>query len=662
MLPVSSAALNCSSSLSPGTKAFYSLRKTVEDRSTIEERHFLCMQDGTHMNDLSFRAHSSKSMQSIITDIPNKSGSSDSSIFSPYPNDFDDIVRVFPKEYFNGEPDISCNSAREVTNLDRPSMALPGGDDLVNIPDFPDQSASAALESAASDSLLTTNVGESTLSESSIPISDTVEGTTKGIVNVKESVGSSVSQIFESVDTSINRAQDALKSTYDSLTSSVSDAVKSVTKSVDNVASDLFSSVDISKKQAGGQLAGLSSALKENVYGAGAVAVDVLRRAIISFEESLGKAATFVVYSYGAAKSSLPPNVRDALNLSEDKASQILSPVGDSFQQVYVIIEGFEKNLGLDPNDPIVQFALLLGSSATIGTFYWVLIYGGYSGDLAPEETFELLKNDQNAVLVDVRPEKLRERDGVPDLRRGARSKYASVTLPEIDGSLKKMLKSGRDVENALIAVVIRNLKIVKEDSKVIIMDANGTQSKAIARSLKRLGVKRPYLVKGGFESWAKKSLRIKELQPETALTVLSEEAEAILEVIKPTPTLVIGYALGISAAIYALLEWEKTLQVIGLVGLGQTLYRRVASYEDSEDLKQDVSRLLLTPVTLGAQAFSWVVRKLEPNNIGLPTSPSTTAVQDRVLQAAAKHESQPSDDDGNQASGPATENLVSKA
>ncbi|OAY73934.1 hypothetical protein ACMD2_01270 [Ananas comosus] len=646
MLPVSSAALNCSSSLSPGTKAFYSLRKTVEDRSTIEERHFLCMQDGTHMNDLSFRAHSSKSMQSIITDIPNKSGSSDSSIFSPYPNDFDDIVRVFPKEYFNGEPDISCNSAREVTNLDRPSMALPGGDDLVNIPDFPDQSASAALESAASDSLLTTNVGESTLSESSIPISDTVEGTTKGIVNVKESVGSSVSQIFESVDTSINRAQDALKSTYDSLTSSVSDAVKSVTKSVDNVASDLFSSVDISKKQAGGQLAGLSSALKENVYGAGAVAVDVLRRAIISFEESLGKAATFVVYSYGAAKSSLPPNVRDALNLSEDKASQILSPVGDSFQQVYVIIEGFEKNLGLDPNDPIVQFALLLGSSATIGTFYWVLIYGGYSGDLAPEETFELLKNDQNAVLVD----KLRERDGVPDLRRGARSKYASVTLPEIDGSLKKMLKSGRDVENALIAV---------EDSKVIIMDANGTQSKAIARSLKRLG--RPYLVKGGFESWAKKSLRIKELQPETALTVLSEEAEAILEVIKPTPTLVIGYALGISAAIYALLEWEKTLQVIGLVGLGQTLYRRVASYEDSEDLKQDV-RLLLTPVTLGAQAFSWVVRKLEPNNIGLPTSPSTTAVQDRVLQAAAKHESQPSDDDGNQASGPATENLVSKA
>ena len=33
-----------------------------------------------------------------------------------------------------------------------------------------------------------------------------------------------------------------------------------------------------------------------------------------------------------------------------------------------------------------------------------------------------------------------------------------------------------------------------------------------------------------------------------------------------------------------------------------------------------------------------------DQTKIGLPTSPSSTAVQDRVIQAAAKHESQPSD------------------
>ncbi|KAF3788056.1 hypothetical protein EJ110_NYTH13578 [Nymphaea thermarum] len=49
-------------------------------------------------------------------------------------------------------------------------------------------------------------------------------------------------------------------------------------------------------------------------------------------------------------------------------------------------------------------------------------------------------------------------------------------------------------------------------------------------------------------------------------------------------------------------------------------------------------SRLLLSPVRFGAQALAWTMRKLEPNKVGLPTSPSTTAVQNKVLQAARKH------------------------
>ncbi|KAL5784251.1 hypothetical protein ACOSQ2_006643 [Xanthoceras sorbifolium] len=150
--------------------------------------------------------------------------------------------------------------------------------------------------------------------------------------------------------------------------------------------------------------------------------------------------------------------------------------------------------------------------------------------------------------------------------------------------------------------------------------------------------------------------------------------------------------------------EWEKTLQLIGVVGLSQlasdladfgvmfeflvrgavlyysssrfpsiisyeivykfsianctnsllsgflvpppTIYRRVASYEDPEDFRQDV-RLLLAPVRLGTEAFSLAAGKLETNGNGLPTPPSSTDVQNRVLQAAAKHESQPSDTEG---------------
>jgi rhodanese-related sulfurtransferase len=117
----------------------------------------------------------------------------------------------------------------------------------------------------------------------------------------------------------------------------------------------------------------------------------------------------------------------------------------------------------------------------------------------------------------------LRERDGIPDLRRAARFRYASVNLPEVDGSIRKLLKSGRDLDDTLIAAVIRNLKIVQDRSKVIVMDADGTRSKGIARSLRNLGIKKPYLVQGGFQSWAKQGLRIKELKLETTLAVLNE-------------------------------------------------------------------------------------------------------------------------------------------
>ncbi|KAI5555609.1 hypothetical protein BDE02_19G094200 [Populus trichocarpa] len=165
-------------------------------------------------------------------------------------------------------------------------------------------------------------------------------------------------------------------------------------------------------------------------------------------------------------------------------------------------------------------------------------------------------------------------------------------------------------------------------------MDADGSRSKGIARCLRKLGVKRPYLVQGGFQSWVKQRIQAKELKPETVLTILNEEAEAILEDIRPSPVQTLGYGVGFAAASYALLEWEKTLQFIAIIGLSQTIYQRVASYNGPEDFKQDV-RHLLSPVRLGVQAFSWAAGKLENNRIGLPTSPSSSDVQNRVLQAA---------------------------
>lgn len=44
-------------------------------------------------------------------------------------------------------------------------------------------------------------------------------------------------------------------------------------------------------------------------------------------------------------------------------------------------------------------------SSDFCRAFYWAWTYSGYSGDISPNSTLELLMGKEGAVLIDVRPE-----------------------------------------------------------------------------------------------------------------------------------------------------------------------------------------------------------------------------------------------------------------
>ncbi|XP_058181722.1 uncharacterized protein LOC131300079 isoform X3 [Rhododendron vialii] len=391
----------------------------------------------------------------------------------------------------------------------------------------------------------------------------------------------------------------------------------------------------------------------------------------MSISSSVNKGEIALEKSVDVVTSSITSALKGANEGLDSALSEVISSidhVGEFADKKFTSFSNDLKEASKKVGAISVEFLrgaiVQIEDSLKQGATYVVSAYGS-TKDLLPSEVQNILSLSEDRVTKVLRPvgtalqQDLRERDGIPDLRRSARFRYGNVTLPEVDGSVRKLLKSGKDLDDTLTAAVIRNLKIIQDRSKVVILDADGTRSKGIARSLKKLGVKRPYLVQGGFQSWVKDGLRIKELKPETTLTIINEEAEAILEDLNPTPLKVVGYGIGFIAAAYALLEWEKTLQLVGVIGLGQTIYRRIASYEDVDDFKQDVSQLL-APVRLGGQAISWVAGKLETNGMGLPTSPSSSDVQSRVLQAAAKHESQPSDGKENQDSSPdlTTENI----
>ncbi|XP_013701847.2 uncharacterized protein LOC106405843 [Brassica napus] len=480
--------------------------------------------------------------------------------------------------------------------------------------------------------------------DTSVSLPDPTDLNQESLPDVKASVDDFSSGVKDSFSSSLNQGENAVKNTLDSFSSSVTSITKNASEAVDNAFKTAFSTLDQTGDAAGDKLSSFSGGLKEASNGAASVAIDLLRQSISTAERSVVNGVSFAAYSYGSAKELLPPDVKSAINSSEDVALKVLKPLGAVLEQVYAAIGGLERNIGLNPDDPIIHLVLIVGSTGTFWVLYRVWTYGGYAGDLSPKSTLELLSSREKPVLVDVRPEALREKDGIPDLRRAARFRYSSVTLPEVEGDVKRLMRGGREVEDALAAVIIKNLKAVQDRSKVIVMDADGTRSKGIARALRKLGIKRPYLVQGGFRAWVKEGLRVKEPKPETTLTILNEEAEAILEEINPSPLQVAGVGVGALAGSYALFEWEKTLQLIAVIGLGLTIYQRLASYDDAEDFKQDV-RQLFTPVKLGAQAFSWAAGKLETNGVGLPTSPSSSDVRSRVLQAAAKHESQPSDE-----------------
>ncbi|KAK7331454.1 hypothetical protein VNO77_25679 [Canavalia gladiata] len=627
MLPLCSASPSyTSSSQVPLFGGLHTIRKDLESRCVAEEGVHLSLQCGTHSLRNSSTAQAVKSI----------SGSFSS------PSEPGYITNTWGYSQVTKDGNHSLSNV-EVRHLESYHLST-APEEFANFAKQSIEGSSTLVAPAQPETLSSTDI----MTEKLAQMPDSVNVDNESLASTKANVVDLFTGINESLNASINKGENALQSSLDSATSFVDSVVKTATKSVDNAFSKAFSAVDQSGELANKKFTSFSSEISGVTNKAPVVAIDVLRRTIIAVESSLTSGASFVVYLYGSAKELLPAGIRDTVNTYEDKATEFLRPVGSATQRIYMTFYSLEKSLGLDPNDPIIPFVVFVGSSATLWAVYWLWTYGGYSGDLSPKSALELLAEDKNAALIDVRTEELREKDGVPDLRRAARFRYASITPLEVDGSIRKLLTSGRDLEDSLIAAIIRNLKIVKDSSRVIVLDADGTRSKGIARSLRKIGVKNPYLVQGGFQSWTKQGLRIKELKPETALSILNEEAEAILEDVSPTPWQLLGYGTGLVAGLYALLEWETTLQLIGVFGLISTIYLRVSSYENSEDLEQDVG-LLLAPVKLGARAFSWAAGKLESNGIGLPTSPSSLDVQNRVLQAAAKHESQPSDNEGNQ-------------
>ncbi|KAH9310824.1 hypothetical protein KI387_025859, partial [Taxus chinensis] len=552
-------------------------------------------------------------------------------------------------------PNTTSNDSSIPSNTPSAESFQPGSEVIPNVVDnsisngdFVSNISSVAKElgmdsPVSTDSLPST---ESTVNSISDTISKTSESNTESfsesmdityfsVERAQKSLEELFSSVQESIDSSVNSAGSTLKDTYNDINASIFKSIKILTGPFENAISGLFPVFDNT-----GGLKDSNGIDFLSPFRIGTPANNAVKKVVLVVEDSAGAVfattASFVTEIYRSTKALLPSEAQSFLDLSEEKSSAVIQPIRSFIEQVNVLITNTEKALGVDPENPIVPVVLVIGGTIFVGISYWGYMYGGYSGDLTPKEASDLLRKEGNAVLIDIRPQ---ESDGVPDLRRRERFKFAAVEFPKVEGSLRKLLKNANEIDDVLTAAVIRNLKIVNGGSKVLVMDANGFQSKKVARALMKLGIKKSYRIKGGFQSWLADGLRVKKMKMETPLTILKEETEAILEETQPSPGAFFAACVGIVAGINALIEWEKTLQLIGFIGLAQVVYERINSYENADDLKSDI-RALFSPFRWATQGTLWIAGKVQPSQLQLATSPSTTAVQNRVLQAAAKHSS----------------------
>ncbi|XP_024538502.1 uncharacterized protein LOC112349069 [Selaginella moellendorffii] len=514
------------------------------------------------------------------------------------------------------KPGIFSSDAVEAPQLEAPPQ---GGDDL--IPDF---SLAPGEESQGGGVLDVPDGGElggNPLSSAAKEASDALKGAAEDVSSTLSSIQESGANFFggirDSITGSINKAENSIQDAYDSINGSILRVIKGAGEKVDD--------------QPSSNPPGLSIDLT-SPFRTGTPVNNALKEVVIFVKNGVGGVGHAVSDVYSLAKGSAPSEVQNALSSAEQN---VFAPLSSVLHQAFDAAVSLEKAVGIDPENPIIPIFLVGGGSAYLGFLLWDSKYGGYAGDLSADTVFDMLKKEK-VVLVDVRPQELKERDGVPDVRRGARFKLASITGLEVERPVRDLLRSADDVNSLLTATLICNLRNVTSTSKVVVMDADGTQSKKIAKALRKVGIRRSYRLEGGFAAWLKTGLGQKPGGQETPLRILKEETEAVVEELKPAG--IAAIAVGSVASIYALSEWEKTLQLLGVIAIVQLIYQRLESYESADDFAADL-RVLQAPLRVVLQ---WLGGQPRTSKLELATSPSTTAVQDRVVQAAAKHGSKP--------------------
>ena len=245
---------------------------------------------------------------------------------------------------------------------------------------------------------------------------------------------------------------------------------------------------------------------------------------------------------------------------------------------------------------------LLLASLAVFTpTYLWYQgNLAGFAGRMSPKKTLRLMQRGE-AFLVDIRDDGLRERSGIPLLKKTARQMAFALPREPLNADIAAKVGSRGELERQIQACRIANVKGVSRSIPVVVLGPNDAEAVAVARALRREGLGRPYVLRGGLAEWRSSGFDIAEGKIKYeggtgtltgTVRVLADEVEETVteaqEALKD-PQVAAVTALALAAAGYAAYDYKSTLEFVGVLGLQLTVVARVTGYQSLDDFFKDL-------------------------------------------------------------------------
>ncbi|XP_073035150.1 calcium sensing receptor, chloroplastic [Primulina eburnea] len=272
-----------------------------------------------------------------------------------------------------------------------------------------------------------------------------------------------------------------------------------IVSSIDKVATTIDQVLDV-----GSNIFGVAG----QVIGAVVKAVKPGVDATLPILKQAGDEAVKIASPVFSEASKKAQEAIESSGIDTEPVKTVAKTVVDAAQQTtQVIVKA--KPVAVSTAETILSAepSVILGTGGALVLAYFLLPpvfsaisfkFRGYQGDLTPAQTLDLMST-KNYMLIDIRPEKDKSKDGTPRLPSNAKNKLISIPLEDLPSKLKGLVRSTKIVEAELVALKISYLKKISKSSNIVIMDSYTDSAKIVARALTSLGFKNCWIMSGGF-------------------------------------------------------------------------------------------------------------------------------------------------------------------